>query len=146
MAKTYIEKLQDPKWQKKRLKILDRDNFTCTSCGDNKSTLHVHHISYRRVPWTVADDQLLTLCSTCHKFIEKIQKESKVGRVSSLKKRVGYDGIVHMYITKSPSNLYLGVDVLTLHKWNHNKQNYHTYHEIGLSKTVIDLMKGMIDG
>lgn len=42
----YSEKLKDPRWQKKRLEILNRDEFACRFCGDNKSTLNVHHISY----------------------------------------------------------------------------------------------------
>lgn len=64
---TYSEKLKDPRWQKKRLKILDRDNFKCRSCGDNKSTLHVHHISYSNNPWDAEDGELVTLCTDCHK-------------------------------------------------------------------------------
>lgn len=64
--KTYSEKLKDPRWQKKRLQILERDNFSCTHCGDNKTTLHVHHISYSGNPWDVKDDLLTTLCESCH--------------------------------------------------------------------------------
>ena len=44
--KSYYEKLLDPRWQKKRLEILNRDEFKCRSCGDDKSTLHVHHGYY----------------------------------------------------------------------------------------------------
>jgi len=34
MAKlTYSEKLKDPRWQKKRLEILSRDNFTCETAN-----------------------------------------------------------------------------------------------------------------
>ena len=43
---TYSEKLKDPRWQKKRLEIMDRDNFICQLCGDSETTLNVHHKRY----------------------------------------------------------------------------------------------------
>ena len=42
----YAEKLKDPRWQKKRLEILERDAWVCQKCFDTKSTLHVHHRIY----------------------------------------------------------------------------------------------------
>ena len=30
----YSEQLKSPKWQKKRLEIMQRDKFTCQLCGD----------------------------------------------------------------------------------------------------------------
>lgn len=64
----YSEKLRDPRWQKKRLLILERDDWTCQLCLDNKSTLHVHHRWYLsgREPWDYPDAGLVTLCETCH--------------------------------------------------------------------------------
>lgn len=32
---TYSQKLRDPRWQKKRLEILERDSFTCQHCHDH---------------------------------------------------------------------------------------------------------------
>lgn len=69
MAKiTYSEKLLDPRWQKKRLLILSRDNFQCQQCGDDKNTLHVHHKYYLPglEPWSYEDHVLVTLCKGCH--------------------------------------------------------------------------------
>jgi len=68
MAKSYYEKLKDPRWQKKRLEILERDWFECTNCGDENSTLHVHHGYYERNldPWDYDSDTLWTLCAECH--------------------------------------------------------------------------------
>jgi len=64
---TYAQKLKDPRWQKKRLEILSRDNFACWWCNDNKSTLHVHHESYiGDNPWDTPDYCLRTLCEECH--------------------------------------------------------------------------------
>lgn len=67
MATTaYQKKLLDPRWQKKRLKILDRDNWSCTNCGSADRTLHVHHTNYKGDPWDIEDDDLKTLCYLCH--------------------------------------------------------------------------------
>ena len=64
----YFEKLKDPRWQKKRLEILDRDEWCCQRCGDNEETLHVHHriYQYGKEPWEIDNDLLVTLCKDCH--------------------------------------------------------------------------------
>lgn len=74
--KTYAELLKDPRWQKKRLEILNRDSFICKSCGDNEKTLHVHHLVYinNNQPWEYEDKLLITLCEDCHQEIEERQK------------------------------------------------------------------------
>ena len=69
MKSSYKKLYLDPRWQKKRLSILKRDNFSCTICADNQSTLHVHHIFYRSDsigPWDCPDTDLITLCDSCH--------------------------------------------------------------------------------
>jgi hypothetical protein len=58
-----------PKWQKKRLEILSRDEWKCVACSDSQSTLHVHHLTYDGDPWDVPDDWLQTLCEGCHSFL-----------------------------------------------------------------------------
>lgn len=75
--KPYSEKLRDPRWQKKRLEILQRDQFTCVSCVDIESELHVHHGYYAKglEPWEYPDDTLWTLCNRCHKQAEAWLKE-----------------------------------------------------------------------
>jgi len=67
---TYSEKLKDPRWQKKRLKIFERDKFTCQKCADKETTLHVHHRIYLRGkdPWDYPDNCLVTLCEPCHQI------------------------------------------------------------------------------
>ena len=56
-----------PNWQRKRLEILSRDDFTCVACGDKESTLHVHHIAYDSGEvWDVPNEYLQTLCEKCH--------------------------------------------------------------------------------
>lgn len=65
---TYQEKLSSPLWQKKRLEIFSRDNWTCTKCHNNHRTLHVHHIRYKKGsnPWEYDNSYLTTLCHICH--------------------------------------------------------------------------------
>ncbi len=70
MPKTeYAKKLLDPRWQKKRLEILERDNWKCMACGEKDRTLHVHHIFYlpRKEPWDIPNGLLITFCEDCHK-------------------------------------------------------------------------------
>lgn len=64
----YLEKLKDPRWQKKRLEIFQRDNWSCKSCGNKDKPLHIHHLFYfkDKEPWEVEDGFLLTLCEECH--------------------------------------------------------------------------------
>lgn len=74
--KTYSEKLKDPRWQRKRLEIMERDNFTCTECGDNKNTLNVHHWNYSKEPWDAKNEDLSTVCRSCHELIEARKKNN----------------------------------------------------------------------
>lgn len=69
----YIEKLRDPRWQKKRLEILDRDMFQCRICANGDEELHIHHISYKGEPWEQENDKLITLCKTCHGQVSKLK-------------------------------------------------------------------------
>jgi phage terminase large subunit GpA-like protein len=66
---TYAEKLKDPRWQKKRLEILERDEWKCKLCGDHTTTLHVHHEKYKGEPWDADNELLKTLCEHCHSLI-----------------------------------------------------------------------------
>lgn len=68
MSVSYKDQLKSPEWQKKRLKIFERDNFTCQLCLDTEEQLHVHHKSYDKntKAWEYDDDRLITLCATCH--------------------------------------------------------------------------------
>lgn len=73
----YSELLRNPRWQKKRLQILERDNWSCLICGDKDKTLHVHHKFYikGRSPWEYPDYYLSTLCHECHEEETRINKE-----------------------------------------------------------------------
>ncbi len=71
---TYSEKLKKPQWQKKRLEILQRDNFTCKLCGDTETQLHIHHLEYKDYnsdPWDIA------YCLDCHNVVENLKDYEK---------------------------------------------------------------------
>lgn len=70
--RSYYEKLRDPRWQKKRLEIMERDGFACRGCGDKDSTLNVHHGYYKKGcdPWEYHQSTLVTLCEKCHSLYE----------------------------------------------------------------------------
>lgn len=73
---TYAEKLNDPRWQKKRLSIFQRDEFKCLLCTDDQTQLHVHHDKYvGKNPWDTPDELLKTYCKHCHAIVEDLKKE-----------------------------------------------------------------------
>ena len=84
----YQEKLLDPRWQKKKSEILQRDDFTCQEkrCGRKDKTLHVHHVDYvpGMEPWEYPSDMLITLCEDCH-YKEKNRSELETHLSNTLK-------------------------------------------------------------
>lgn len=70
-GKTYSELLKDPRWQKRRLEIFQKDRWTCTRCPnglDDGKEFHAHHLHYlpNCPPWLYPDDAIVTLCEDCH--------------------------------------------------------------------------------
>lgn len=76
----YGKKLQDPRWQARRLEILQRDRFQCQTCGDCRSMLHVHHVAYcpwgRLDPWDEPESLLVALCAACHEVEPQPYREA----------------------------------------------------------------------
>ena len=73
----YKQKLLDPRWQKKRLEILERDGWTGQMCGSKEKTLHVHHVRYQSGdPWETDSDLLLTSCWECHEAEHESHKDA----------------------------------------------------------------------
>lgn len=75
---TYAEKFKDPRWQRKRLEIFQRDEFTCQSCISRDKTLNVHHAFYTGYgvdPWDYPNEILFTLCDDCHAKEEELKKK-----------------------------------------------------------------------
>lgn len=58
-----------PKWTPKlRYAIRRRDDFKCQNCGVHKRGLDVHHIDKDK--WNCDPSNLISLCRSCHRFIE----------------------------------------------------------------------------
>ena len=57
-------------WEATRLRVLQRDNFQCRSCGrvvgDQPGDAHVDHIIPKRLTQSDNPDGLQTLCRSCH--------------------------------------------------------------------------------
>ena len=69
MSSQYSDRLRDPRWQRRRLEIFERDGWRCRRCRAAHRPLHVHHKRYlsSRDPWDYPDHYLETLCELCHR-------------------------------------------------------------------------------
>jgi len=85
----YFDKLKDVRWKNKRQEILERDNFTCQKCNSKRYYnttdevpekiydlfLNVHHFDYNGDPWESNNEDLVTLCESCHAYYHSIKNE-----------------------------------------------------------------------
>lgn len=82
---SYAEQLRHPKWQRKRLEVLQRADFRCERCGDTESMLSVHHSYYEpgRPPWAYPDSSLHCLCERCHEYAGAMMRtmQRQLGRL-----------------------------------------------------------------
>lgn len=108
---SYQRKLQNPKWQRKRLLIMQRDKFRCVYCDSDEKELQVHHERYipDREPWEYPDELLITLCHACHEKKHKPEPKtlSENPEVVSLSVAVT-DFIVEFYNDKISNDELLG--------------------------------------
>lgn len=83
---SYQQKLLNPLWQKKRLEILQRDEWRCQRCDRADKTLHVHHrVYYESDPWNIPNTALETLCDECHEQESAEGKTSEKDFISTLR-------------------------------------------------------------
>jgi hypothetical protein len=111
---TYSDKLKSPKWQKKRLQILERDNWQCQYCKDTESQLQVHHLKYTGEPWEAKNEDLITTCCDCHEILShikfnfiSIQKyKAKIGDGNKFICKGNYDDLSEgfIFIYNNPKN------------------------------------------
>jgi hypothetical protein len=93
---TYYELLKHPLWQRKRLEVLQREQFRCEQCEADDKMLHVHHTYYERglKPWEYPTESLRALCADCHRkaqdWMTLLHRE--IGRLDqlSIERLVGY--------------------------------------------------------
>ena len=123
----YSEKLKDPRWQKKRLEILQRDDWTCQACADNTKPLVVHHLQYLqgKEPWQYPSELLVTYCEDCHNTQYQLENQrnktkSMLDCLSALQLQQIHDFLI-AYIAKCDTYPY--IESITLAK-NAKNQNY----------------------
>jgi len=85
-------------WKIIKLKIKQRDNYTCQNCGIKEEHveqyLQVHHIVPYKCTQDNSENNLITLCSKCHAL-----KEPKFYKIKSIKKKP-FDGTVYNFSVK----------------------------------------------
>jgi len=71
----FFAKYKDPRWQKKRLEVMQQASFRCESCESDTKTLNVHHKSYKknRNPWEYEEHELECLCEDCHNVKHEVK-------------------------------------------------------------------------
>lgn len=91
--KTYSEQYRSPKWQKKRLEVLNAADFRCEDCGSKEKTLNVHHVIYHkgREVWNYDNDELMVLCEECHQARHRLQSAMML-----IMKRFGTPGLTQI--------------------------------------------------
>lgn len=107
----YKEQIKSPKWQKKRLEVMQKDNFTCQLCGNTESMLNVHHLSYHRDRniWEYEEWELITLCENCHKE-EHSSMDDIINEIDSIKSRGVTMREIIAVLDSIDVHLYLGHD------------------------------------
>lgn len=103
---SYSEKLKDPRWQRKRLEVFNRDNFTCLFCASSLKPLNVHHVIYSRFgePWELPTPLLQTVCELCHE-----ERQAKIDAAANA---------VKIYLKDIPNErLDVFIDRLFLRAW-----------------------------
>lgn len=70
MSDDFFAAYKDPRWQRKRLEVMERAQFACERCKTDAKTLNVHHGYYERgkKPWEYQSETLHCLCEDCHSF------------------------------------------------------------------------------
>lgn len=65
---SYYEQLRDPRWQRKRLEVMEAAGWACEKCGETAETFNVHHSYYEKgvMAWDYPNHSLHCLCETCH--------------------------------------------------------------------------------
>lgn len=75
-------------WQNKRALTKERQGFFCLNCLDNNNyqeCQHVHHIIELLEDWSLRldDDNLICLCSECHKGVHILYRRCEIDRLNT---------------------------------------------------------------
>lgn len=118
--KSYAERLKDPRWQRKRLEIMNRDSFACMECKSDTKTLHVHHKEYRSgaEPWDYPDENFETLCDGCHENrhskVNEIQHANSETNHTKIHRLVAF--LCHLSLTSCTAQRIIRERLKTIHE------------------------------
>jgi hypothetical protein len=130
----YWEKLKDPRWQKKRLQILERDRFKCVICGASSKELHVHHKYYRSGfdPWEYGNDTLTTVCCDCHDTADclRVDLALEVARLSIDSQRQLFHIVAMLNADQFMSGLILHIIMLRFQELTHEAEAWIEAYEV----------------
>lgn len=72
----YKDYLMSAHWQAVRKKRLEIDGYRCSVCGlaDN---LNVHHLSYKNLGAEDIENDLVTLCHSCHATLHRVKEQTR---------------------------------------------------------------------
>lgn len=119
----YLKQLKDPRWQKKRLLILQRDNYTCQLCGDTETTLNINHKSYSGQPWEVDDSELETLCEHCHLLVTYYQKNYDYPvHILRISKKKSFGSFLILLIYRNSRSGENVIDIFSINKKDENSE------------------------
>jgi 5-methylcytosine-specific restriction endonuclease McrA len=75
-AKQTRIKLDPQAYKQLRMQILERDSWRCQNCG-SRQHLQIHHQELRSQSGRDAEENLITLCDTCHRLSHSIPRERR---------------------------------------------------------------------
>lgn len=75
----YEDFLNTKFWKDQSLRVKARDGFSCRLCGQCKN-IEAHHTSYKNNLFDVPDEDIITLCRSCHKELhdKKVDKQAVI--------------------------------------------------------------------
>ena len=73
-------RLDPSSYESLRQQVLRRDAWRCQSCGA-MTNLEVHHGEFRSHSGADSEENLITLCTTCHAIVHHAQGPKRTGSV-----------------------------------------------------------------
>lgn len=131
--KQYKLDLESPLWQEKRLRVYERDEFTCTTCRINTDQLHPHHLTYEwgKKPWEYPLENFRTLCKFCHGIVTEFKLDvTTIDRI----KRYKIDDDTTLFLMAR--NSYSILDIIIYRKWRNVYESFGTFEKVGLEKLM----------
>lgn len=114
---TYSEQLKDPRWQKKRLEVLERAGWACEVCFESDKTMHVHHAFYQwgNAPWEYDSATLHAVCDECHDHANDLRRDLQL-ETARLHLAVQFE-LLRLLATINQSDVTLGDVLVLIDEW-----------------------------